>query len=372
MGKPRPPESSREALRRLALSRVFAPASDVGAAIHAMGFVQADPIRAPARAQDLILRQRVEGYRAGDLEAQYASLGIDEGRLHVYGFMPSATWELLRGRNMPPPTAFERAIFEAVRASGPTHPRDLDEEFGTEREVNDWGGTSRSTKRALEQLHRRGWLRIATRERGVRVYEVAPPREAVDPVAALDALIALLVRVLAPARLRLVHTLVGGIGKALADRTTARSRLKQALDDGRLQAVRLDGVDYVLPAADGLDDVGADEAGAADEPDGVGADEERLRILTPFDPLVFDRDRFEQLWGWAYRFEAYTPAAQRSRGYYAMPLLWRGEMLGWANLTLVGAALDVDLGFVEGRPRDAAFERALEAELASLREFLGV
>lgn len=367
MSKPRPPESSRDALRRLALRRVFAPAPDVGAAIHAMGFVQADPIRAPARAQDLILRQRVEGYRAGDLEAQYASLGIDEGRLHVYGFMPSSTWELLRGRLMPPPSAFERAIFESVRASGPTHPRDLDEEFGTEREMNDWGGTSRSTKRALEQLHRRGWLRIASRERGVRVYEVAPPRAATDPVAALDALIALLVRLLAPARLSLVRTLAGGIGKGLVDRPTARRLLKQAVDDGRMRVERLDGVDYVLPAGDELVANGTNE-----KTDEGGADDERLRILTPFDPLVFDRDRFEQLWGWTYRFEAYTPAAQRARGYYAMPMLWRGEMIGWANLALVDGALDADLGYVEGRPRDAAFDRALDEELSGIRAFLGV
>ena len=36
-----------------------------------------------------------------------------------------------------------------------------------------------------------------------------------------------------------------------------------------------------------------------------------VRLLAPFDPVVWDRDRFERLWGWAYRFEAYTPAAKR-------------------------------------------------------------
>jgi uncharacterized protein YcaQ len=43
----------------------------------------------------------------------------------------------------------------------------------------------------------------------------------------------------------------------------------------------------------------------------------RVRFLAPFDPLVWDRRRFEHLWGWPYRFEAYTPAARRTRGYYA-------------------------------------------------------
>jgi uncharacterized protein YcaQ len=61
------------ALRRFAVARsLFAPVS-LQQAIDRLGFVQADPIRAPARAQDLTLRHRVSGYRAGDLERQYAS-----------------------------------------------------------------------------------------------------------------------------------------------------------------------------------------------------------------------------------------------------------------------------------------------------------
>ena len=60
---------------------------------------------------------------------------------------------------------------------------------------------------------------------------------------------------------------------------------------------------------------------------------ERVRFLAPFDPVVWDRRRFELFWGWAYRFEAYTPVRKRKLGYYALPLLWRDEVLGWANLT---------------------------------------
>ena len=52
----------------------------------------------------------------------------------------------------------------------------------------------------------------------------------------------------------------------------------------------------------------------------------------PFDPIVWDRRRFEHLWGWAYRFEAYTPEAKRQFGYYAMPLLWGDRVIGWVNL----------------------------------------
>ncbi|MBP8120082.1 MAG: winged helix DNA-binding domain-containing protein, partial [Burkholderiales bacterium] len=60
-----------------------------------MGYVQADPIRAPARAQDLILRQRVRGYRIDDLERSYPQLPVVEDMLHNYGFFPREHHALL-------------------------------------------------------------------------------------------------------------------------------------------------------------------------------------------------------------------------------------------------------------------------------------
>ena len=59
---------------------------------------------------------------------------------------------------------------------------------------------------------------------------------------------------------------------------------------------------------------------------------EKVRLLAPFDPVVHDRTRFELLWRWVYRFEAYTPVAKRKLGYYALPLLWRDRVIGWGNV----------------------------------------
>ena len=97
---------------------------------------------------------------------------------------------------------------------------------------------------------------------------------------------------------------------------------------------------------------------------------ERVRLLAPFDPLVWDRRRFELFWGWAYRFEAYTPASHRVRGYYALPMLWRDQVIGWANLSISARELTADLGFIGKRPADAAFKAALDAELQRMRDFL--
>src|SRR5471030_1201666 len=85
-------------LRRFAVTRsLFAPII-LRRAIERMGFVQADPIRAPARAQDLVLRHRVRDYRAGDLDRRYHRLGIEEDFFINYGFLPRATHALMHPR----------------------------------------------------------------------------------------------------------------------------------------------------------------------------------------------------------------------------------------------------------------------------------
>jgi uncharacterized protein YcaQ len=96
-------------------------------------------------------------------------------------------------------------------------------------------------------------------------------------------------------------------------------------------------------------------------------------LLTPFDPIVWDRRRFEIFWNWAYRFEAYTPAPKRTLGYYALPLLWRDRVIGWGNVTAADGGLHCSFGYVSGcAPRDAAFRAGLEAELSRMRAFLRV
>ena len=87
-----------EQLRRHALARsLFAPTT-LAQALQLLAFVQADPLRAPARAQDLTLRHRVADYLAGDLERQYATLGIEEDFFVTYGFVTRAVQALMHPR----------------------------------------------------------------------------------------------------------------------------------------------------------------------------------------------------------------------------------------------------------------------------------
>jgi len=128
------------------------------------------------------------------------------------------------------------------------------------------------------------------------------------------------------------------------------------LKKGELQSEIVDGMNYVWPSTENSIDLAP----------------RRVRFLAPFDPLVWDRRRFEHLWQWPYRFEAYTPAAKRLRGYYAMPLLWHEAIIGWANARVERQRLDIEVGFVKKRPVDARFEIELDAEIARLKVFLGL
>jgi uncharacterized protein YcaQ len=88
-------------LRRYAIARSLFKATSLQRAIARLGFVQADPMRAPARAQDLILAQRVKDYRVGELERRYPRLAIEEAFFVNYGFLPRETLALLHPRGAP-------------------------------------------------------------------------------------------------------------------------------------------------------------------------------------------------------------------------------------------------------------------------------
>lgn len=88
-------------LGRYAITRSLFKPTSLMRAIARLGFVQADPMRAPARAQDLILAHRVKDYRAGELERRCPLLPIEEAFFINYGFLPRETLALLHPRGTP-------------------------------------------------------------------------------------------------------------------------------------------------------------------------------------------------------------------------------------------------------------------------------
>jgi uncharacterized protein YcaQ len=351
-------------LRRHAVGRSLFFPVPLELALERLRFVQADPIRAPARAQDLILRHRAMGYRAGELERRYSLLPIEEDVFITYGFVTRAVQALMHPRLVKRPAWSRRdreraaKLLSFVRERGSVHPREVVQYFthGTVR--NYWGGTSNATTHMLEGMHYRGMLRVTRREKGIRIYSARDDVEPVqngDGMRRLDALVDVAVETYAPLPAPSLANLVSRLRWAVpqwhGELRKALGRAKQ-----RLAHEEVNGVGWYWPAGERTDE---------------SSNEERVRFLAPFDPVVWDRRRFAMLWGWEYRFEAYTPVKQRKLGYYALPLLWRDRVIGWANATYEDGELRTDVGYVAGRaPRDRVFKRELEAEVERLRSFL--
>jgi len=254
-----------------------------------------------------------------------------------------------------------RLLLEFVQERGAVHPREVGKYFSHGTVTNYWGGSSNATTHLLEAMQYRGMLRVVRREGGVRIYAAQAngdePANAGERLTRIDALVDVAVRLYAPLPGPCLSDLVRRLRFAVPQwRSELRNALKRSKQ--RLAHLRVDGVDWYWPG---------------EEDPARFKSQDTVRFLTPFDPVVWDRNRFELLWGWQYRFEAYTPAPKRKLGYYAMPLLWRDRVIGWANLSVENGRLKSEFGYVESRaPRDPSFKRELEAELDRMRFFLSI
>jgi len=358
-------------LRRFTVARNFPKPTTLNRALQQLEFVQADPIRAPARAQDLILRHRVKGYRAGDLERRYTTLDVEEDFFVNYGYCTRGLQTLMHPRTNSRAASdgirfswvfskkkLARMLLEFVRERGVVHPREVDEHFAHGTVTNYWGGSSSATTHLLDAMHYAGLLRIVRREKGIRIYAAhrhdAVPSGVAERRARIDELVDVLVRIYGPVPGSSLTYYVRRLRYAVPHWTKELPGALQRAKE-RLAQQRLENVDwYWLP----------------DEDITVAETQNVVRLLAPFDPVVHDRDRFEMLWGWSYRFEAYTPAKKRKLGYYALPLLWRDRVIGWANLSTKDGALVQEVGYSSSPLRDRVFKRELDAELDRMRHFL--
>lgn len=340
-------------------------------AIDAMQFVQIDPIQSPTYTQDLVLRNRIEGYKNGDILRNYNQLELEEDYLYAYGYIAKDLQQLWHPRHKPKLSNFDQDILEFVKQHGHTTSKDLEQEFGKHTVQNDWGGASRATKQSLDRLHRSGLLRIANRRKGIRIYEASQGDQIkLDIAERKQELIKALVRLLQPMHKKTLNQSLFIIRRYLGE---TKNQVQELLARGELQELNLEGETYYA-----LSDCNIQANTTYHE---------EVKFLSPFDPLVWDRLRFEQIWGWQYRFEAYTPPSRRIRGYYAMPLLWRSDIIGWVNISkqirgrlrvrqagypLSNKELNFEFGYVNSKPNDKIFDIELEKEVERFREFYKV
>ena len=353
-------------LRRHAVARTLFTPTTLPSAIARLGFVQADPIRAPARAQDLTLRHRVRDYRAGDLERRYPRLAIEEDFFVNYGFLPRATQALMHPRT--PRTR----VAEGALGAGRTR-------CWTSCASAAWCTRARST-RISQHGKARNWFGGSSQRQHAAARRHALPRPAARGAArGRHALL----RGARRARRRAgdADARAGRAGRRDRRASTRRCRRRRWASwcshlrggapqwaDGRARGAgsapgrgcrrrAVDGIDWYWPA-------GENPAVAAPR-----ARRRRCACSRPSTRWCGTAAASSCFWGWAYRFEAYTPAPKRAARLLraAAAVARPGDRLGQPGAARRRAAM-ADLGYVAGKaPRDAAFRRALDDELGRMR-----
>ena len=326
---------------RLALG-LDTPKPDIGAVLAYHGYVQIDPINICGRMHDLILRNRVAGYREGDLmrylhgasaQGEKAKpLAADERvafEHHVPGTgilvaFPLEAWPHLlgamrgrtkyrsawSGRLTPREKALAPRLIEEIAARGPLSSDDFDDPRRAQRV---WGA-AKLVKATLQKLFFHGRLLIAQRANNRRRYDL--------PERVLPA------RVLAQPEPPPPETARWCVRLKLRQRRLALLTREEArLVEDAIQPVTVEGCPTLYCLREDAPLLQA----CADPSDGnaaIDAREHSPRLLAPLDPLIYDRRLTAALWDFDYTWEAYTPPKKRVRGYYALPVLVGTEIVG--------------------------------------------
>jgi uncharacterized protein YcaQ len=305
--------------------------ADVLAAIRRMGALQIDTISVVARSPYLVLWTRLGDYEPRWLDELLAAGKLFEYWSHEACFLPIDDYPLYRNRMLDHGWAgwrYAHKWMDAHRDDAARllqHVREKGEVRSTDFQRADTRGgwwSWKPEKRMLESLFTAGELMIARREGFQRIYDL---RERVLPSWDDDRL-----PTADEVRRTLVLNAVRAMGVAKAkwvadyfrmDKTSTKLLPERLADAGDLLPVSVDGWKesaYVHP-----DHADTARAAAAGRVKPV-----LTTLLSPFDPLIWDRGRASEMFGFDYRIEVYTPAPRRVYGYYVLPILHRGKLIG--------------------------------------------
>lgn len=313
--------------------RARATPADLLACIRRMALLQIDTISVVARSPYLVLFSRLGHYDPRWLEQLLADGDLFEYWAHEACFVPREDYRLLRHRMLDPAAMGWKfsaqclkthggeiaQIVERIRQDGPVRAADFERKGGKGNGWWDW----KPEKRHLEVLFTAGQLMVRERRNFQRVYDLAErvmpewndERDLPSPDLARRDMVRASCRALGLVKTGWVadyYRLKRGKYDAL---------LHQLADEGQLLPVRVEGWQHgAFVHASLADELVRAQAGSLKA--------SHTAVLSPFDPLVWDRKRASELFGFDYRIECYTPAPKRQYGYFVLPLLHRGKLVG--------------------------------------------
>ncbi|MAD06946.1 MAG: hypothetical protein CMP86_06000 [Gammaproteobacteria bacterium] len=361
-------------LRRLALyGQGLTTASAFGhghaaalSAIEHLGYVQLDSISVIERAHNHTWFSRVPNFNPGLSNDMLEQGEIYEYWAHAAAYMPMRDFRFslidkARVRagehrsKLPKDTKLMNKVMQRIRIDGPMSTRDLETPRTKRSGWWDW----KPAKKAAERLYLQGDLMICSRAGFQKTYDLT---ERVLPSSAATIMPSLSewANHLIDEQLN-CHSLVTLPGITYSRRHAGLTRAVKAEVLHRLAMAELQQVQ--LPN----NQVYYSRPGLLDQP--LPRVSSQLQILSPFDNLVIQRARLHSLFNFDYQIECYVPAAKRRYGYFALPLLYRDELVGRIDCKAHRAQRHLALQSVHLQCKEADTDSVCRALAAALPEF---
>jgi len=353
---------------------------DLDRVLDALGFVQVDSVNTLARAHDLILWSRRGQYRPKALEQLVARHRTAfEHWTHDAAVIPMRfypMWRLkfnrdeARMRARWPQWRREgwqdeiETVLRHVADNGPSCSFDVG---GEERKGSSGWWDWHPSKTALEYLWRSGRLAVCHR-RGFRKYydlseRVIPAEQFADEKDDVE----IVDWAMSEALRRLGFGTSGELAAffEIVTRDEAKAWCSEALAAGRI-------IEAEIEMADGSQRRSFTTEAVLDQTQSLPEPTSRVRLLSPFDPVLRDRARAERLFGFHYRIEIFVPEAKRRFGYYVFPVLQGDRLIGRIDAKRSGNALVVRAFWPEAGVRlGKARTSGLKSELERVRNLAG-
>ncbi|HEV7775822.1 MAG TPA: crosslink repair DNA glycosylase YcaQ family protein [Luteibacter sp.] len=360
----------------LAPPRRRARAADIAACVARMAMLQIDTINVVARSPYLVLFSRLGNYPLHWLEDALAGGDLAETWAHEACFVTAADYPWHRAfreqrgghwssRHAARMHAEHRegmdALLERIRIQGPMRAADFEHAVGA-------GSTGwwawKPEKRWLEAWFAMGELMVLRRERFQRVYDLAG--RVLAGHRSLDAPLP------EPSSVRrhFIEQSVRALGITRARWIADYFRLKPRVDDKELLALVADG-SLLEVAVKGWPDkayVHPEHGELATRAAAGRLRASRTSLLSPFDPLVWDRARVLAMFDFEYTIECYTPAPKRRYGYYSLPILHGGRLVGRLDAKAHRADGRFEVKAIWLEPDVVADEVLADAVAGALRE----
>ena len=308
--------------------------ADVLATIRQMGVLQIDTIHVVARSPYLVLWSRLGDYPQPWLEQLLAEGALFEYWAHEASFVPIEDYGLYRHRMLDPAAMGWKYsvkwmaeqgeavahVLEHIRANGAARSADFER---TDGKAGGWWSW-KPEKRSLEVLFTSGVLMIAKRHNFQRYYDLAErvlpawdDSQLLPEAQVRRALLLASVKALGLAR----ASWISDYFRTRQPRASLAHDLQALVDEGALLRCSVAGWDDAVYVHAGHGELMRAAAAGKLAPT-------LTTILSPFDPVVWDRRRALELFGFDYRLECYTPAEKRRHGYFTLPILRRGALVG--------------------------------------------